>query len=156
MAEGRDRSIGKLFTRKLEAATSLTKDHLVLSVNASGEVILCTNTATPYAISNRSTQNKVARTAGITSFNAGSAIDAEIALLRSGWVELELGSTNLAIAIGDRIVCHADDDGTVNGAAAEAAHADSILTVGFAEEAIAANAGGKVLVALKLHVGDAV
>jgi len=56
MAEGRDRKIGKLFTRPLEAAVSLTKDHLVLSIDASGDLILCTNTATPYAISNRSTQ----------------------------------------------------------------------------------------------------
>ena len=157
MAAGRDRHIGKLFTRPLEAAVSIVKDHIVVSIDASGDLILCTNTATPYAITNRSTQDKFQSSVGKTAFLNGADLGgAEIALFRSGMAELQLGSDNIAIKVGDRIICHADDDGTVNGAAAEAAHADSILTVGFAESVVGTDAGGVVLVALKLHVGDAI
>jgi len=155
MAAGRDRHIGKLFTRKLAAAVSLTKDNLVLDINASSELILCLNTTTPYAIGFRSTEDKFQRSVGKTAFLTGADIDAEIPVYRSGMAELNLGSTNLAIAIGDRIVVHADDDGTVNGAAAEATTADFLLTVGFAESVVATDAGGKVLVALRLPRGDA-
>ena len=72
MGEGRDFGVGGYIVRPLEATVSLIVDGLVLSIDASGDLILCTNTATPYAIANRSTQNKVARTAGITSFDTGA------------------------------------------------------------------------------------
>ncbi len=155
MAAGRDRSVGKNFTRKLEAATSIDKDHLVVAINASGEVILATNTADPYAITYRSTQDKFQQSVGKTTFNTGADIDAEIALFRSGFAELELGSTNLAIEIGDAIVVHSDDDGTVDGAADPTTTAEKALVVGWAESAVALNAGGKVLVALDLMRGGA-
>jgi len=151
MAEGRDYNVGQYLARPLLSTVSLTKDHLVLEIDTNGKLILATNTGTPYAIASKSTQDKVARTAGITQFVTGPTAD--IAVFRSGIAELELGSTNLAIKVGDRIVVHADDDGTVNGAADEASVADILLTVGFAEEVIAVNAGGKVLVALKLPMG---
>lgn len=155
MAAGRDRSVGKNFTRKLEAATSIVKDHIVVSINSSGEVILATNTSNPYAITYRSTQDKFQQSVGKTTFNTGADIEAEIALLRSGWVELELGSTNIAIAIGDAIIVHADDDGTVNGAADPTTTAEKALVVGWAEEAKAVDVGGTILVALDLMMGGA-
>lgn len=155
MGEGRDYSVGAYINRPLEAATSLIVDGLVLSINASGEVILCTNTAQVYGVANRSTQDKVARTAGITQFLNGAALDGGVPVLRSGIVELQLGSTNIAIAIGDRIILHADDDGTVEGAAAIAAVADLGLTVGYAESVVAMDAGGKVLVSLSILKGTA-
>lgn len=162
MGEGRDYKIGKYITRPLIAAETLTKDHLVLSIDANGDVLKCTNTALPYAIATRSTQDKVARTAGLVLYKTGTQLEgAEIPMFKSGIAELPLGSDNLAIKVGDRIVVHADDDGTVNGAVAEdttsaaTLFADQELTVGYAEEVVALNAGGTVLVALKLYKGDA-
>ncbi len=155
MAAGRDRHIGKLFTRKLAAASSLVLDNLVVSINASSEVLPATNTAIPYAIAFRSTEDKFQRSVGKVAFNTGADLDAEIPVYRSGMAELNLGSDNIAIAIGDRIIVHADDDGTVNGAAAESAVADIMLTVGFAESVVGTDAGGKVLVALRMGMGVA-
>ena len=155
MGEGRDYAIGGYINRPLIAAETLTKDHLVLSIDANGDVLKCVNTLPAYGIASRSTQDKVARTAGITSFDIGSALDGGISIMKSGIVELELGSTNLAIKVGDRIVCHADDDGTVNGAAVIALVADIGLTVGYAESVVALNVGGKVLVNLTIQRGGA-
>lgn len=155
MGEGRDFGVGGYIVRPLEAATKIIVDGLVLSIDASGDLILCTNTATPYAIANRSTQNKVARTAGIIIFDDGAARDGGVAVHKSGIVELQLGSTNIAIKIGDRIICHADDDGTVNGAAAISIVGDIILTVGYAESVVGTDVGGKVLVNLRLEGGNA-
>lgn len=155
MGEGRDFGVGGYIVRPLEAATKLIVDGLVLSIDASGDLILCTNTATPYAIANRSTQNKVARTAGIVSFDTGAERDGGMPVHKSGIVELQLGSDNIAIKIGDRIICHADDDGTVNGTTAAASVADILLTVGYAESVVATDAGGVVLVNLTLPGGNA-
>ncbi len=155
MGEGRDYSVGAYINRPLLSTASLIVDGLVLAINASGEVILCTNTTQVYGVANRSTQDKVARTAGITQFLTGANLDGGVPVLRSGIVELQLGSDNIAIAIGDRIICHADDDGTVNGAAAIAAVADLGLTVGYAESVVAMDAGGKVLVSLSILKGTA-
>lgn len=155
MAEGRDFNVGQMIVRPLEAAVTLTKDALVLAIDASGDLILCDNTTTPYAIANRSTQDKVARTAGIVQYNNGAQTPGGVPVYRSGLAALPLGSTNIAIKIGDRIIVHADDDGTVNGGSAEASVADILLTVGFAEEVVSSNAGGTVLTALKLPFGGA-
>ena len=155
MGEGRSFNIGQMIVRPLEAAVVLTKDALVLSIDASGDLILCVNTVTPYAIANRSTQDKVARTAGIVQFNTGAQTPGGIPVYRSGITELQLGSTNIAIKIGDRIICHADDDGTVNGASAEGSVADILLTVGFAEEVRGTDEGGTILTSLKLPFGGA-
>lgn len=155
MAEGRDYKVGGYINRPLEDTASLITDGLVVSIDANGDVILCTNTATPYGIASRSTQNKVARTAGITSFDTGAERDGGVAIMKSGIIELQLGSDNIAIKVGDRIICHADDDGTVNGASAIAAVADILLTVGYAESVVATDAGGKVLVNLNLELGGA-
>ena len=154
MTEGRIKAVGGYITGQLGAAVKLTKDQLVLSRNNSGNLILATNTTVPYAIASRSTQNKVARVAGIVSFDVGAKV-APIPMFRSGFAELQLGSTNIAIAIGTRIVVHADDDGTVNGAAAESTVAHKYLTVGYAEETVALNAGGTVKTALCLPYGGA-
>ncbi len=155
MGEGRAFNVGQMIVRPLEAAVKLLVDALVLSIDANGDLILCTNTATPYAIANRSTQDKVARTAGIVQFNTGAQTPGGVPVYRSGIVDLPLGSDNIAIKIGDRIICHADDDGTVNGAAAEGSVADILLTVGFAEEVKATDEGGTVLTSLKLPNGGA-
>ncbi len=155
MGEGRNYGVGGYINRPLEAAVKLLTDGLVVSIDASGDLILCTNTATPYGIASRSTQNKVARTAGITSFDTGAERDGGVAVMKSGIVELQLGSDNVAIKVGDRIICHADDDGTVNGGSAIAAVADILLTVGYAESVVAMDAGGVVLVNLKLEAGGA-
>ena len=158
MPEGRTKAIGEGYiNRKLAAGVSLVKDNLVVEIDGSGELILGTNTGTPYGIAARSSQNKLARVAGISQFDAAVSVP----LIRSGIVDLPLGSTNVAIAIGDRIVVHADDDGTVDGAGAEDTTSaatllnDQKLTVGFAEEVKAMDAGGTVRVALKLYKGDA-
>ncbi len=155
MAEGRNYGVGGYINRPAEAAYTAITDGLVVQINASGEVILALNTGNVYGIANRSSQDKVARTAGITQFLTGVAITGGVPILKSGIVELELGSTNVTIAIGDRIVVHADDDGTVNGAADETAVADKYLTVGYAESAVAQDVGGKVLVNLTIAVGNA-
>lgn len=155
MGEGRDFGVGGYINRPLEAAVSIITDGIVMSIDANGDLILCTNTAEPYGIASRSTQNKVARTAGITSFDTGAQRDGGVPIMKSGIVELQLGSTNLAIKVGDRIVCHADDDGTVNGAIAIAAIADILLTVGYAESVVGVDVGGKVLVNLRLELGGA-
>ncbi len=155
MAEGRDYAVGGYIARPLEAAVTLLTDGLVLSIDANGDCILCTNTATPYGIANRSTQNKVSRIVGLTTFDTGALKTGGISVLKSGIVELTLGSDNVAIKVGDRIICHADDDGTVNGASAIAAVADILLTVGYAESVVAMDAGGVVLVNLRLESGGA-
>lgn len=155
MAEGRNYEVGQYIARPLEAATSLTSDGLVLEINASGEVILATNTGRVYGVATRSTQNKITRITGQTTYDTGADKAGGVAVMKSGIVELTLGSTNLAIDIGDRIVVHADDNGTVNGAVDEAAVADKYLTVGYAESAVALNAGGKVLVNLTIALGGA-
>ncbi len=155
MGEGRDYGVGGYINRPLEATASLITDGLVVDIDVNGDLILAVNTGRPYGVASRSTQNKVARTAGITSFDTGADRDGGVAVMKSGIVELTLGSTNLAIKVGDRIVVHADDDGTVNGAIDIAAVADILLTVGYAESVVAVNAGGKVLVNLKLELGGA-
>jgi len=155
MAEGRDYSVGGYIARPLEAATTLLTDGLVLEIDASGDCILATNTGRVYGVANRSTQNKVSRIVGLTTFDTGALKTGGISVLKSGIVELQLGSTNLAIKVGDRIVVHADDDGTVNGAVDEATVADKYLTVGYAESVVAVNAGGVVLVNLTIALGGA-
>lgn len=155
MAEGRDYAVGGYINRPLLAATSLTLDHLVLAIDANGDVDRALNTENVYGVASRSTQDKVARTAGITQYLTGANLDGGVAVIKSGIVELPLGSTNLAIKVGDRIVVHADDNGTVNGAADEALVADKYLTVGYAEEVVALDAGGTVLVNLTMALGGA-
>jgi hypothetical protein len=152
MTEGRAMSVGKYLTRPLEAATKLIVDNLVLSIDSSGDLILCTNTATPYAIASRSTQKKIARTVGIVDYDVGADI-APIPVFRSGLADLPLGSTNVAIKVGDAIYCHADDDGTVNGGSAPTDTSEQLLLVGYAEQVVGANAGGTVLTALAIRAG---
>lgn len=155
MGEGRDYSVGKLIARPLLSTASLTKDHLVLEIDANGFVFPCTNTGKIYAVANRSTQDKVARVAGITQYLTGAqqGTGSFIQCLRSGLIELQLGSTNIAIKVGDRIIAHADDNGTVNGAADETLVADKYLTIGYAEEVKGSNVGGTVLVSLAIAEG---
>lgn len=158
MPEGRTKAIGEGYvSRKLAAGVSLSKDNLVVDIDANGELILGLDDGNHYGVAARSSQNKLARVAGISSFDAAVPVP----VIRSGIVDLPLGSTNIAIKVGDRIVVHADDNGTVNGAADEdTTTAASLLaaqkaTVGFAEEVKAQDAGGTVKTALKLYKGDA-
>lgn len=155
MAEGRDYKVGGYIARPLEAATSLNTDGLVLEIDASGDCILATSTGRVYGVASRSTQNKIQRIVGITAYDTGADKAGGISVMKSGIVELQLGSTNLAIKVGDRIVVHADNNGTVNGAVDEAVVADKYLTVGYAESVVALNAGGTVLVNLTIALGGA-
>lgn len=155
MGEGRDYSVGKYISRKLASGVSLTKDHLVVEIDASGELILGTAAGKPYAVAARSTQDKLARVAGITQHRAA----VEVPVARSGVWELPLPATHAAIKIGDRIVVGSADDGTVDvdntidTTSAATLLADLEKTVGFAEEAKAQDAGGTVLTSLSLFKG---
>ena len=156
MAAGRDRSVGKNFTRKLKSDKSLDEDHIVLMQTA-GVIEPCDNTVIPYAIGYRSTLDKFQNSVGKETFNTGADINAETACFRSGWAEIPLDIDHAAIAIGDMIIVGPADIGKViKGDSTDIA--EFLRRVGWAEETVAVPGGGlrtkdTVLVALDIQGG---
>ena len=155
MGEGRSYGTGGYLARNLITADKLELDNMVLSITAGGKVQLCDAGAVVYGIASRTTQNKLARVVGLTQYDTGDKISGGISVFKSGIAELPLASGNAAIAIGDRIVVGAGTPGIVNRSSAEASVSDKFLTVGYAEEAKAANSGGTVLTNLTIATGGA-
>ena len=163
MGSGRDITVGQNFTKKLEDATALVLDHLVLSINASNELILCDNVEIPYAIGFRSTKDRRHQTIAETKFNTGAEIGEDIAVFRSGWATIPLDIDHGAIAVGDMMLVGGADIGRVVGEAGTGGGdpttaADLLRRVGWAEEIIAAPGAGLVtqeacLTCLDMHRG---
>jgi len=157
MAAGRERSVGKNFTRPLKSTTKIVEDHIVVSADSAGIVDLCDNTVTPYAVTYRSTQDPILQKVGKEAFLLGSEIKGEIPLVRSGWVEVSLDVDHSAIDVGDMLIVGPSDNGrVVKGNPATAL--EFTRRVGWAEEKIAAPGGGlrtkaTVLVSLDIKGG---
>jgi hypothetical protein len=163
LAVGRDRHVGKNFTKPLAAASSVQEENSVMGINASGEVDLCDNVEIPYAIYFGDSSDRIARTIGTTSYLTGANINGEVPLFRSGWAEIPLDIDHGAIIVGDMLVVGPADNGRVvgpsgTGGGDPATAADLLRRVGWAEEAIAAPGAGlrtqaTVLCVLDMHRG---
>ena len=146
--------------RTLKSTSVLDEDCLVVKTDADGIVEPCDNAAVPYGVAYRSTKDRIANSVGISQNQTGAQVDGKVAVFRSGIAELPLDIDHGAINFGTAIYVGPSDNGKVVGGADPSTTAGALLLVGWAEEKIAAPAGGQrtkatVRVALALARGGA-
>jgi hypothetical protein len=129
--------------RELKDDTKIIEDHMIVSADNDGVVDLCTNTATPYACTTKSTKSKRKQLIGVDEYDTGADVPGKIKLTRTGLVDLSLDVGHLAINVGDKIVVGSSDDGTVDKAP-DAWGTNDELCVAVAEEKVAVAASGSV------------
>ncbi len=157
MAIGRDRSVGKNFTRALKSTTKVEEENSVMMIDTLEIVDLADNTKMPYAIFYGDTQGRIERTIGQTTYLTGAQMDGEVPLFRSGWAELPLDIDHSAIALGDLLIVGPADIGrVVKGDPTDAT--ELLRRVGWAEEVVAVPGGGlrtkaTILAVLDMHMG---
>lgn len=142
MTEGREVSINKKRSLPLEATASLVKDGLLLDMDTNGDLILALGVVPPYGVADRSTEDKVARTAGIVRFLNGADYG-QVVTYRSGTAVLQKDAGFLAGKIGDAVVVSLTEAGHIDNAAAivPADFANFMLCIGYLAEDTLAGAG---------------
>ncbi len=157
MTVGRDRHVGKNFTRELKSTTSVDEENSVLMIDTGEIVDLADNTKMPYAICFGDTTDPISLSIGNTVFLTGAQLDGEIPMFRSGWAEIPLDIDHSALIVGDMLIVGPADIGRViKGDPTDAT--ELLRRVGWCEEVIAAPGGGlrtkaTVLCVLDMHNG---
>ena len=157
---GRIVEIGNEFQRHLEDGVALPIDGMIMKIGADpNKINICGGADQPYAIAKLSTLDRAVN--GLTGEKIYRADGRMIPLLRTGWVDLPLISTNEIIIKGDTIKVVTGgvvDKGlsltsVIDATTLLAFIQESVFHVGIAEEAVQASRADGLYVKTNLSFG---